>query len=277
MTSLTLGDVVAILEQHYPPSTAAPWDAVGLVAGDPRSPVHTVALAVDPTEETAREALDVGAGLLLTHHPLYLRGTSGVAATTPKGRVVHELIRGGCGLYTAHTNADAAIDGVNEALADLLGLQDRRPISPHEAGGATGLGRIGELAEPMTLRAFAEFVAQVLPSTAPGIRVGGDLEAKIRTVALCGGAGDSLLSEVRELGADVYLTADLRHHPASEYLAEGPPYLVDATHWASEWPWLPRAASLVQEAARARGAALEVHVSTTVTDPWALVVGGSAP
>lgn len=277
MSHLTLGDIVAVLEQHYPPATAEEWDAVGLVAGDPQQPVRSVALAVDPTEETAHEALELGAGLLITHHPLYLRGTSSVAATSPKGRVVHELIRGGCGLYTAHTNADAAVDGVNEALADLLGLRGRRPITPHHEDGETGSGRIGELPEPMTLRAFAELVAQVLPATAQGIRVGGDPEAHIRTVALCGGAGDSLLSEVRDLGADVYLTADLRHHPASEHLAAGKPYLVDATHWASEWPWLPRAAALLEEAARARGAKLEVHVSTAVTDPWALTVGGSTP
>lgn len=275
MSYLTLGDLVAILEQHYPPATAEEWDAVGLVAGDPQQHVRSVALAVDPTEETAREALEVGAGLLITHHPLYLRGTSSVAATSPKGRVVHELIRGGCGLYTAHTNADAATEGVNEALADLLELEGRRPIVAHEDGGVTGSGRIGVLAEPVTLRAFAERVAEVLPATAQGIRAGGDLDAEVSAVAVCGGSGDSLLSAVRRLGADVYLTADLRHHPASEHLADGRPFLIDATHWASEWPWLPRAAQMLQQAARARGASLNVHVSTTVTDPWALVVGGS--
>ncbi|GAA1639866.1 Nif3-like dinuclear metal center hexameric protein [Georgenia ruanii] len=372
---LTLADVVGLLERRYPPATAEDWDAVGLVAGDPGAPVRKVMLAVDPTEEVADEALAWGADLLLTHHPLYLRGTSTVAATTPKGRVVHRLLAGGCALYTAHTNADAAADGVAQALADAVGLGDTRPIQPlagnaldtlvvfvprahtqalldavADAGAGrlgdyeraaftspgtgtfrpldgarpaigrvgqveevaedrleivlprerraavlaalraahpyeqpaytlvaqateeapTGTGRIGDLPEAMTLRAFAERVAAVLPATPQGIRVGGDLDAPVRTVAVCGGAGDSLLGQVRRLGADVYLTADLRHHPASEHLADGRPYLVDATHWASEWPWLPRAADGLRADAAARGARLDLRVSTRVTDPWAL-------
>ncbi|MCK6209380.1 Nif3-like dinuclear metal center hexameric protein [Georgenia sp. EYE_87] len=375
MPELTLADVVDLLERHYPPSTAEDWDAVGLVVGDPTAPVRTVLLAVDPTEEVVAEALALGADLLVTHHPLYLRGTSSVAATTPKGRSVHALARGGCALYAAHTNADAAADGVAQALADLLGLEGTTPIDPlpgdrldtlvtfvpreataavldaladagagrlgdyeraaftspgtgtfrplpganptvgavgaveevaedrleivlprHRreavlaalrrahpyeepaftlvaqaaAGASTGTGRIGRLATPTTLRAFAERVAQVLPATAQGIRVGGDLDAEVSTVAVCGGAGDSLLGRVRSLGADVYLTADLRHHPASEHLAGGRPYLVDATHWASEWPWLPRAAEVLRSGATARGTRLDVHVSTLVTDPWDL-------
>src|SRR5690606_862417 len=119
-------------------------------------------------------------------------------------------------------------------------------VAQAPAPAAPGTGRIGRLPEAMTLRAFAELVARILPATAQGIRVGGDLDAEVRTVAVCGGSGDSLLARVRSLGADVYLTADLRHHPASEHLAGGRPFLVDATHWASEWPWLPRAAEVLR-------------------------------
>lgn len=137
--------------------------------------------------------------------------------------------------------------------------------------GTAGTGRIGELAEPVALRDFAQHVADALPATAQGIRVSGDLDATVRTVAVCGGSGDSLLGVVRASGADVYVTADLRHHPASEAREDasgGPPFLVDAAHWASEWPWLPRAAADLRADVEAAGATVETRVSTIVTDPW---------
>jgi len=126
----TLGDLVDLLHTWYPPATAESWDAVGLVSGDPEQPVRKVMLAVDPTEEVAREAAAWGADLLVCHHPLFLTPVHGVAATTPKGRTLATLTRAGCALLTAHTNADHAVGGVSEALATALGLRDLRPIRP---------------------------------------------------------------------------------------------------------------------------------------------------
>ena len=129
--SATLSDVVAALDELYPPSLAEGWDAVGLVCGDPDAPVRRVLVAVDPVEAIAREAVDGGFDLLLTHHPLYLGGTESVAADDPKGRVVHALIAAGCGLFTAHTNADRAHPGgVSDALAALFDLQGPVPLEP---------------------------------------------------------------------------------------------------------------------------------------------------
>ncbi len=376
MPALRLAEIVRILEERYPPHTAESWDAVGLVVGDPDQEVRRVMLAVDPVAETVREALEWGADLLLCHHPLLLRGVHSVAATSAKGRLVHALVRGGCGLFNAHTNADAAPGGVAESLARAVGLVAFRPLVPArsegtdalvtyvpvggaealvdalaaagagaigayercawtvdgtgqflpgegarpavgavgevtrlgetriemvlprrrrdavvaalraahpyeepafsvlELGGwetAAGSGRIGELPEPLTLGAFARRVAEALPATAHGVRVGGDLDAEVRTVAVCGGSGDSFLGVVRALGADVYVTADLRHHPASEAREEaagGRPFLVDVAHWASEWPWLPQAAADLRADVAALGATVETRVSTLVTDPW---------
>jgi len=288
----TLGRVVRTLDELYPPSTAEDWDAVGLVAGDPGAPVRKVLLAVDPVEEVADEALDWGADLLVTHHPLFLRPVHSVAATTFKGSLVHRLIRGGCGLYVAHTNADAAERGVADALADALDLLHRVPLVPHAAPGApghdavtTGTGRVGRLAAPLTLRAFAERVAQVLPATAQGVRVAGDLDATVASVAVVGGSGDSLFDAVRASGADVYLTSDLRHHPVSELRerarleggAAGTPFLVDVPHFASEWPWLRYAAEDLARALAARGEQAETRVSTTVTDPWTVRLPSAPP
>lgn len=138
---------------------------------------------------------------------------------------------------------------------------------------AEGTGRIGDV-EPTTLRGFAERVAAALPATAQGVRVGGDLDREVRRVALCGGAGDFLLDEVRRTDADVYVTSDLRHHPAAEFLEHGPhggPALVDVAHWAAEWTWLPVVEARLRSALSEPGAVgdtVSTRVSTVVTDPW---------
>lgn len=371
-----LRDVLALMEQWYPARQADAWDAVGLVCGDPDQSVHRILLAVDPVAVVAQEA--VGFDLLVVHHPLYLRGTSSVAATTPKGRVVHRLLTNGCALLAAHTNADAPAEGVSESLALALGLCQVVPLEPAEtesldkivvfapataadtlreqltAAGAgaigdydsctfstpgegrfrplpganptigstgelavvdevriemvcpralrqqvvdvllavhpyqepaydvialaplgsvdRGAGRIGHLETPVSLRAFAERVAAALPATAHGVRVAGDADRMVSTVALCGGAGDFLLDRVRQTDADVYLTSDLRHHPASEFREHDGPALVDVAHWAAEWTWLP---VLQRKLGAALGDTVEVRVSTTPTDPWTFRVDHS--
>ncbi len=380
--ALSLADVIALLEQRYPPSTAESWDAVGTVCGDPDQRVRKVLFAVDPTRLVVDEALEWGADLLVTHHPLLLRPVHSVAATTFKGAIVHRLIRGGCALHVAHTNADSAPGGVAEALALAIGLTDLTPLVPQvaepvdkhvvlvpethaedlvdamAAAGAgalgaysrcawtttgegtylpgaganptigqvgvvehvpeariemvaprrlragvvaavqaahpyeepafdvlepaslpltglqgTGTGRVGVLSEPTTLEGFARQVAAALPRTAQGVRVAGDLAATVRRVAVVGGSGDSLFDAVRASGADVYVTADLRHHPASELRERAEhevrgPALVDVAHFASEWPWLEHAARTLVRDLADRGTTVETRVSTLSTDPW---------
>jgi dinuclear metal center YbgI/SA1388 family protein len=377
-----LADVAAVLDALYDPSTAEEWDAVGLVTGDPDQPVRRVLFAVDPVDEVISEAVEWGADLLVTHHPLLLRGVHSVSTDHPKGRLVTTLVRAGIALQVAHTNADVARPGVSDALADLLGIEHTRPLRPiadaaldkvvvfvpqeaveavvdamASAGagrlgdyeraafmsegtgtflplpGATptvgrvgavervgetrlemvapparvaevvealraahpyeepafdvlltrpvlgdrGLGRVGQLAAPETLRAFGERVASALPPTGAGVRVAGHLNALVQTVAVCGGAGDDLFDDVRRAGADVFVTADLRHHPASEALAYGAPALVDCAHWATEWPWLGQAAARVSAALTLRGTTVETRVSHRVTDPWSCHLDGTTP
>jgi len=128
----------------------------------------------------------------------------------------------------------------------------------------TGAGRIGNV-EETTLRGFAETVAAALPTTAHGVRVAGDPDRVVRRVAVCGGAGDFLLDRVLRSDADVYLTSDLRHHPAAEFLEKDGPALVDVAHWAAEWTWLPVVRARVAEAL---DDTVETLVSTRCTDPW---------
>ncbi|HYZ37518.1 MAG TPA: Nif3-like dinuclear metal center hexameric protein [Pseudonocardiaceae bacterium] len=268
----TLRDVIAALEVAYPPALAQSWDAVGLVCGDPAEPVHRVLIAVDPVAETVAEALEHDAQLLVTHHPLLLRGVHGVPADDPKGGLVHRLVRAGVGLFCAHTNADAADPGVSDALAHVLGLQITGVLDAHEGASSTGLGRICQLPRPEPLAVFTNRVRGALPETAWGVRAGGDPQRILHTVAVCGGAGDSLLGAASAAGVDAFVTADLRHHPASEHLAAGGPALVDVAHWASEHPWCAQAAAVLGDAL---GGTVDVHVSYRCTDPW--TIGSARP
>ncbi|MFC7308482.1 Nif3-like dinuclear metal center hexameric protein [Streptomyces monticola] len=265
-----LSDVIAELDALWPPERAEQWDAVGTVAGYPDAEVSRVLFAVDPVQEIVDEAVRLGADLLVTHHPLYLRGTTTVAAGHFKGRVVHDLIKNDIALHVAHTNADTADPGVSDALAGALDLRVVRPLVPDDSdpSGRRGLGRVCELDHPLTLRDFAEHAAKRLPATAQGIRVAGNPDALVRTVAVSGGSGDSLFDAVRATGADAFLTADLRHHPVSEATQGSPLGLVDAAHWATEWPWCELAAAQLDEISDRHGWDLRVHVSKTVTDPW---------
>ncbi|MDR7278361.1 Nif3-like dinuclear metal center hexameric protein [Catenuloplanes atrovinosus] len=261
----TVGRLVDALEARYQPAWAEQWDRVGLVLGEPDAVVRRVLCVVDVVDETVDEAFEAGADLIVAHHPLLLKGVSSVAPTTSKGRIVHRLIRGGIALFTAHTNADAASPGVSDALAARLDLRDLRPLAPHPAGPELGIGRVGTLPSPRTLREFAAFAAARLPATTWGVRAAGDPDRMIRTVAVCGGAGDSFLPQAAAAGADAYLTSDLRHHTAGEHLASGGPALLDAAHWATERPWCDDVAAWLRA-----GHPVEVIVSDLDTDPWTL-------
>lgn len=182
-----------------------------------------------------------------------------------------------------------AVEHVAEARLEMVASPSRRTaviaalraVHPYEEPafdviptvpppGSRGLGRVGTLAVPESLRAFGERVSRALPATRSGVRVAGDLDVEVSTVAVCGGAGDNLFPEVRRAGADVYVTADLRHHPASESLAHGTPALVDCAHWATEWPWLADAEARLRGGLAAAGTTVETRVSHLVTDPWSV-------
>jgi len=272
----TLGMILLAVEELWPESLAEEWDEVGLVAGHPSAGVNKILFAVDPTLEVIEEAIEFGAELLITHHPLLLKGVTSVAATTAKGRAVHRLIESGTGLLTVHTNGDSAVGGVSDVLADALGLQNVAPLSPAANGlPEEGIGRVGDLEEVLTLGDFAARVFGILPAVAGGVRVSGDRDGLVRRVAVCGGAGDSLLGEVRASNADVFLTADLRHHPASEAreaAVNDRPYLIDVSHFASEWLWLPAAAEALGNVLNDQGHDVEIRVSTTNSDPWDFIL-----
>jgi dinuclear metal center YbgI/SA1388 family protein len=261
--SVLLSDIIDVLEAAYPPGLAQEWDSVGLVCGDPAETVDTVTVAVDATAAVVAEV--PAQGLLLAHHPLLLRGVDTVAADTAKGALVHQMIRTGRALFTAHTNADAASPGVSDALAAALGLTVDGVLEPTTPTGDVGLGRICSLPRPEPLSAFVSRVHDALPATSWGVRASGESDAMVTRVAVCGGAGDSLLDVVADAGVQAYVTADLRHHPADEHRRASEVALVDVAHWASEYPWCTQAADMLRNHF---GESLPVRVSAVRTDPW---------
>ena len=270
--SHSVAEVNAAIESLWPLSGAEKWDAPGLLVGDPAARVDTIHLAVDAVADTVDEAVALSADLLLVHHPLLLRGVTSVAADRYKGALVAKLIKADCALVAAHTNADVVETGTSAVIAARLGLVDTRPIVPSDGNPARGIGRVGTLAHPTTLGRLARDLGGILPATAGGIRVSGEFDRGVASVAVCGGAGDSLLAEPAVLASDVYITSDLRHHPASEARENarvaGGPALVDVSHWASEWLWLETAANQLRE----NLPGVTVTVSDLRTDPWDFVV-----
>src|SRR5690348_5056930 len=132
--SVALSEIIGVLDEAYPPRLAQGWDSVGLVCGDPCETVETVTVAVDATAAVVAEVPD--SGLLLAHHPLLLRGVDTVAASTAKGALLHQMIRTGRALFTAHTNADSAAPGVSDALAETIGLTVEEVLAPISVGAA---------------------------------------------------------------------------------------------------------------------------------------------
>ena len=160
-------------------------------------------------------------------------------------------------LRSAVVQAMLAAHPYEEPAYDVIELAAPLP-------SATGTGRIGNVGET-TVADFAVAVSRSLPATAHGVRIGGDPERVVRRVAVVGGAGDFLLDQLATSDADVYVTSDLRHHPALEFLEKDGPALIDVAHWAAEWTWLPAVEAKLQAAV---GDTVETRVSTLPTDPW---------
>ena len=295
----TLKQVVDVLETLYPLRYAEQWDEPGLIVGDLRRPVRSIAFAADPSMAVVDQAIAVGIDLLVCHHPLCFRSVHAVSGLGFRGEIVRKLNRAGCALWVGHTNADAAYRGVGMAAADMFGLVDQRPLVPIDDPNAehpVGLGRVGRLAEPVMLREFARRVADVLPYTELGVQVCGDLDAPINTVAILPGSGDSLFDEVRATGADVYVTSDLRHHPVTDAIEQARyeatmrasgialghgdehvrPAFINTPHSAIESMWFQYAMKDVPRAvASVTDDTPDVRWISMNTDPWNMVIPSS--
>lgn len=271
--TVRLSELLDAFESLWPAAGAESWDAPGLVCGSVEQPVSRVLLTVDVTKAVLDEAIDGGFDLIVAHHPYIMRGVTTLQEQSVKGALLSRAIRHGVAIFAAHTNADIVETGVSAALAKAFGLVEVRPLVGNGMGTNVGHGRIGKLATEMSLEDFAVSIGRVLPSTVGGIRVAGQAERMVRTIALCGGAGDSFIGDAIEQGAEVYVTSDLRHHVTQDVkeraeLGLQGPALIDISHWAAESIWLGTASA--QIAGIFEG--LQIVASQLRTDPWDFVV-----
>lgn len=268
---LTLREFVDILDTVWPREFAENWDAVGLAVGRPSATVRTVSLVVDVTLDTVNEAVAEGVDVIVSHHPLFFRAVNSLVEDEVKGHLVATLVRAGISVFSAHTNADAVDGGTSESLGSALGLSSMTPIALSSTPGV-GIGRVGNLSSPARLYDLATQLGRLVPHTAGGLKVSGDPDQLVSRVAVCTGAGDSLLDHPEVISSDVYVTGDLRHHPASDakearQLGQGP-CLIDVSHFASEWFFLDGVRHNLQQ----QLPGIDIRVSDIVTDPWDFVV-----
>ncbi len=233
---LNVKDIVNQLEQFAPPALAEPWDNVGLQVGDREQEVTTVFVCLDVTSQNVAEAKACGAELILSHHPLLFSPPKQIVEQEVTGSILRDLIRSDISVYSAHTNLDHADGGMNDVLAQYLTLTDIRRFREDECVDGLGkpidnIGRVGVLPKPMSMKDFVALTKDALGCRA--LRFLGDPDKTIRTVALCSGAGGDGIYSAYHAGADVYVTADVRHHEA-QLASELGLNLIDGGHFETE-------------------------------------------
>lgn len=264
---MQLHSVVQALDSIWPLSDKEDWDRPGLMLGRGDQQVAKILLSVDVTAEVIAQAIEVGADLIISHHPMFLRGVHDLAEIGFRGANAAMAIRNDIAVYSAHTNADFQEFGVTNSLARAIGLTKLQPMDL-----VTGHGAIGELGSELKLLEFARLIAKQLPAVAAGLKVAGDADRVVKKVAVLGGAGDSYLNLALSSDVDAYVTSDLRHHPAQDFKEQsklaGGPALIDIAHWAAEWMWLDQAAEQLSKLL----SDCEILVSDINTDPWDFAV-----
>lgn len=263
-------NVASLLEacdELWPPALAEAWDTPGVQVGNRANGVSRCLLTVDVTPAVLAEAVSRKCDSIVSHHPLLLRGVTAVDEANDRGFLIAELTRAGISHIAAHTNADVVAYGVSDLIGRALSLHDLQPIEV-ASHSSIGIGRVGVLTSQRTLGELAHDLATMLPETVSGLRIVGPRDASISRIALCGGAGDSLLTHPQVLAADVYITSDLRHHPAVDAkiraeLGHGP-WLIEVSHWASESLWLAQACADLAD----KLPSVEFIVSEVSSDPW---------
>ena len=197
--------------------------------GDTGRDIQSVLLTTDITEDVVNEAVLLGCQLIISHHPLLFHGLKQVCGQTPQARIVEMAIKHNIAIYSAHTNLDSVVGGINTKLAERLGVTGYRLLVTGE-NKQTGLGVIGQLPKPVNYLDLIGTIRAKLDCTY--VRYTRPAKEQVLTVALCGGAGAEFIEQAIEQGADVYLTADCKYHEFQN--TDGRIGLIDIDHWYSE-------------------------------------------
>jgi dinuclear metal center YbgI/SA1388 family protein len=226
-----VGQFLELLERLAPARLAESWDNPGLQVGGDGGNVTKVFISLDPTLGALRRAREAGADLLFTHHPLIFRPLTRIEAAVYPGNVIHEAVKAGVTIFSAHTNLDVAVGGINDILAESLGLEEVAVLEEAIGAEGAGLGRVGRLPGALRLSGLARAVRDRLDVENMG--VSGPEDGDIRTVAVVGGSGGGMIAAAHRKGADCLITGDVGHHHALTAEAMGVTVL-DAGHYSLE-------------------------------------------
>lgn len=215
--------IMEALEAFAPLSLQEAWDNAGLIVGSPQNMVRKALLTLDVTEEVMDEAIECGADMIISHHPLIFSGIKKITGKSYVERAIIKAIKNNILIYASHTNIDAAEGGVSYKMGEKIGLENMLPLMP------SGLGVIGELKEPQDITTFATILKKRFD--APMVRYT-EIDRKISKVALCGGAGADFIDSAIAADADVYVSGDFKYHDF--FKAEKEIAVVDIGHFESE-------------------------------------------
>lgn len=228
---MQIKDVISILESVAPPSLQESYDNAGLLVGDPAAAVQGILFCLDSTEAIIQEAVEKGCNLVIAHHPIVFRGLKRFNGATYVERTVMEAIRRNVSLYAIHTNLDNVHrQGVNEKIAQKIGLTGTRILAPKAGVPDIGAGLVGELPAPLKEETFLKQVKEAFGAVC--IRHTALLDRPVRRIAVCGGSGSFLLPEAIRAGADFFVTSDFKYHEFFD--AEGRLVIADIGHYESE-------------------------------------------
>lgn len=230
---LTVQMVYDFIHERAPFDQQEPYDNAGLLVGAPRWEVQGIHVALDVTDAVITEAIDRGANLIITHHPLMFSARKRLVETDYEAQLLCRMIRHRIALIAAHTNLDRAPGGINDVLASVCGLRD-----------VTGEGfvRVGTLAEPTTARQLADELSHRLHTV---VRLMGAEDAPVTHLGMCSGSGGEEWSAAAQLGANAFLTGECKHHIALEAAASGV-VMLEAGHFATELPGIFALANALQ-------------------------------
>lgn len=221
---MKIKEFVDIMNEIAPPELAWEYDNPGLLLGTDKAEIRKVLVALDCSLATAKEAVEWGADLLLTHHPVFFGGVKRILPDDPETAAPYILLRNGIALFAAHTNLDAADGGVNDCLAEVLGLEKVEKLPPEN------LGRIGTLPSPIPFGEFAKLTEERLGTR---VRITGSADTPVSRVAMIGGAGAGDIFAAKAAGADVYITGEMKHHLALQAEVLGL-CVIEAGHYETE-------------------------------------------
>ncbi len=224
-------DIVRIMEEIAPPHLAEPWDNVGLLVGSWQDPVKKIMITLDITADIIKEAEKKKVNLIISHHPVLFKPVKSVTDCTTTGSQISALLRSGISVYAAHTNYDKAEGGTDDTLAELLGLEDIKPLTMEEENPS--FGRVGWLPGKLPLEVYLNQVKRAL--NADKIDYIGDPEKQIGVVASCAGAGGDFIQSARKVGADLFITGEAKYHEMLPVLDSDMAMAVIG-HFKSEYP-----------------------------------------